>query len=109
MYTKCYDEWLKNGKQDFTARGNQKAAPLQEIVRWVIRAFDSLSPSLIRDSFKACGLTKNFDQSEDDKILVFKEGKGCAGKLDDFSKMMQDGIADVNMQCAEEINAIRIF
>ena len=50
---------------------------------------------MIRDSFKACGLTNNLDQSEDDQILVFKEGKCCAGKLDDFSKMMQDRIADV--------------
>ena len=34
-------------------------------------------------------------QSEDDQILVFKEKKCCAGKLDDFSKMMQDRITDV--------------
>lgn len=98
VYTKCYDEWLESGKQDFTAGGNPKAAPLEEIVRWVIRAWDSLSPSLIRDSFKACGLTNNLDQSEDDQILVFKEGKCCAGKLDDFSKMMQDRTADDNDQ-----------
>ena len=111
MYTKCYDEWLENGKQDFTASGNPKAALLEEILRWVIHAWDSLSPSMIRDSFKAFGLTNNIDQSEDDQILVFKEGKCCSGKLDDFSKMMQDRIADVTDQfnVPEEIAAFHFI
>ena len=98
VYTKCYDEWLESGKQDVTASGNPNAAPLEEVVRWVIRAWDSLPPSLIRNSCKACGLTNNLDQTEDDQILVFKEGKCCTGKLDDFSKMMHDRTADDNRE-----------
>ena len=95
MYTKCYSEWLESGNQDFTTSGSPETAPLEEMVRWVIHAWDSLSPSIMQDSFKACGLAYSLDQSEDHQILVFKERKCSVGKLDNFSKMMQDRIADV--------------
>ena len=72
VYTKCYDEWLEGGNQDFTASGNRKAAPLAEIVRWVIHAWDNLSPRMIRHSFKSCELTNNLDQSEDDPNSGFQ-------------------------------------
>ena len=52
---------------------------------------------MIQDSFKASGLTNNSDQS-DHQILDFKEGKCFAGNLDDFSKVMQDCIADATDQ-----------
>ena len=35
-----------------------------------------------------CGLTNKTDRSEDEKI-VFKDGKCCACKLDDFWKQLE--------------------
>ena len=31
-YTKCYEEWFEGGKQEFTADGNPKSAPLEDII-----------------------------------------------------------------------------
>ena len=43
-------------------------------------------------SLKVYGLrlTKKLDQSEDDQILVFKEGKCCSGRMEEFTEMLQN-------------------
>ena len=41
-YTKCYDEWFKDGKQEFTADGNPKSAPLVDIIAWIVTVWDNL-------------------------------------------------------------------
>ena len=66
-YTKSYDDWFESGKQELTVEINPKSAPLEVNVGWIVKAWDSISRDIIVNSFKACGLTKNLDRSEDGK------------------------------------------
>ena len=74
--------------EDFTAGGNPKAASLEEKVLGYSRAQDTTLPNISRDPFKAFGFINNLDPSEDNQSLVFK---CCTWKLEDFSKIMQNG------------------
>ena len=71
-YTKSYDDWFETGKEEFTAASNDKAAPLEVLVGWIVKAWDSISNDIIVNSFKVCGLTNNLDRSEDEQIIIFK-------------------------------------
>ena len=80
-YTKSYDHLFETGKQEFTAAGNPKSAPLKGIVGWIVKAWGNISSDIIVNSFKVCGLTNNLDRSEDEQIVIFKDKKCCAGRL----------------------------
>ena len=41
-------------------------------LQWVVDAWDVLSPELIRNSFKSCGIKNKADGTEDDLINCFK-------------------------------------
>ena len=60
-----YDDWLANGKHEYTDAGNMKPVPRRLIVEWVI----------MKSSMKSCGLALAVDGTEDDLISCFKEGK----------------------------------
>ena len=75
--TKSYHDWFEAGKQEYKAAGNHKSAPLEVIVGWIVKAWDFIS-TIIVNSFKVFGLTNNFDRSEDEQIIIFKDKKCCA-------------------------------
>ena len=53
-FTEFYDEWLSEGIHEFTASGNLKAPPRRQMVEWVLNSWSTLSPELIKNSFKTC-------------------------------------------------------
>ena len=57
---------------------------LEYLIEWIVKAWDSLSRETMLNLFKVCGLTNDLDCSEDGKIIVFNDGKCCAGKLHEF-------------------------
>ena len=72
------DEWLStNGINNLTDAGNLKSPPRHVIVKWILKAWEDLTPELISKSFKACALNILVDGSEDDNILCFKAGQPC--------------------------------
>ena len=76
--TDSYDDWLANKElTKKTACGNLKAAPIREVVLWILAAWESLSKEMIRDSFVSCAITCATDGSQDDEITCLKEGKPC--------------------------------
>ena len=76
--TNSYDDWLANKElTKKTACGNLKAAPIREVVLWILAAWESLSKEMIRDSFVSCAITCATDGSQDDEITCLKEGKPC--------------------------------
>ena len=74
-----YDDWLANGKHEYTNAGNMKPVPRRFIVDWVIKSWQAIPAEMVAKSMKACGLSLAVDGTEDDLILYFKEGKKCAG------------------------------
>ena len=57
-YTKSYSDWFEAEKQEFTAAGNSKSAPLEVLVGWIVKVWDSISNDIV-NSFKVCSLTNN--------------------------------------------------
>ena len=73
-----YDEWLStDGINNLTDAGNLKSPPRHVIVKWILKAWEKLTPELISKSFKACALNILIDGSEDDTIHCFKAGQPC--------------------------------
>ena len=72
-----YDDWMASGQQTETAGGNPRPPPLENVVEWIVAAWDALPADMIAKSFKACGLTNAQDGSEDDQIACMQEGRDC--------------------------------
>lgn len=49
-----------------------RAVDMSTYLQWIIDAWDALPTELIVNSFKNCGITGEFDGSDDDKITCFK-------------------------------------
>ena len=73
-----YDDWLANGKHEYTDAGNMKPVPRRLIVEWVIKSWQAISNETVAKSMKSCGLALAVDGTEDDLISCFKVGKKCA-------------------------------
>ena len=73
-----YDDWLANGKHEYTDAGDMKPVLRRLIVEWVIKSWQAISNETVAKSMKSCGLALAVDGTEDDLISCFKEGKKCA-------------------------------
>ena len=51
-FSKRYDTWFESGKQEYTAAGNPRSAPLEDLIEWIVKAWGSLSRETILNSFK---------------------------------------------------------
>ena len=60
-----YDEWLFSGPVDLTPAGNRRAPPKSLILKWIKTAWDTVTPEMIRKSFKKCGISTELDGTED--------------------------------------------
>ena len=72
-----HDNWLRNGRHQYTEAGNMRPPPRREVLKWILLALDSLSYEVIVKSFKPCALTHSLDGSEDHLIHCFKQGHQC--------------------------------
>ena len=87
-----YDEWLFTDEiKNLTDAGNLKS-PSCVIVKWILKAWEELTPELVSRSFKACALNISVDRSKDDAIHCFKAGQPCEK---DFS-MLKDKLPALN-------------
>ena len=58
-----YDEWMASRLQQYTEAGNLRPPSRKNIVQWILTAWARLSPEIITNSFKSCGLNLNTDGS----------------------------------------------
>ena len=68
-----YDDWLANGKHEYTNTGNRKPVPRRFIVDWVIKVWQAIPAEMVANSMKACGSSLPIDSSKDDIISCFKQ------------------------------------
>lgn len=87
-----YDEWLFSGPVEKTKSGNRRAPSKQLMLTWIKQAWDSISPELIRKSFKKCGISNSLDGSEDHLF------QACSDDEDPFEGFEQDDVVE-----AEEV------
>ena len=100
-YTKSYSDWFEAEKQEFTAAGNSKSAPLEVLVGWIVKVWDSISNDIV-NSFKVCSLTNNLHWSKDEQIIIFKDKKCCAGCLKEFWDQLDSKAPAVNIEVGHE-------
>lgn len=70
-----------------------RAAPLELLCEWVIRAWDAIDPTIVKSSFKKCGISNSMDGEEDDWIWKDDDGTDN-GEWDPYD----DGLTDQQMQ-----------
>jgi hypothetical protein len=70
--TRFHEDWMQSGTKELTAGGNPRPPPMEIYLQWVSDAWDILSSDLIKESFKACGITNSIDGSEDSLVHCFK-------------------------------------
>ena len=88
-----YDEWLStDGIKNLTGAGNLKSPPRRVIVKWILKAWEELTPELFSRSFKTCALNISFDGSEDDAIHCFQADQPCEKSF----SMLKDQLPALN-------------
>ena len=69
-----YDEYLANGKHEYTAAGNMKSVPRRLLVEWDL-TWSEISSETIANSMKSYGLPLAINGSDDGLISCFKNEK----------------------------------
>lgn len=69
-FAEKYDDWLFSGEVSLTNHGNRRPPPKKLILRWIKESWLSISPDIIRKSFKKCGITNALDGTEDDLFMA---------------------------------------
>ena len=90
-----YDEWLFSGEKTFTPKGNMRAPSLDLFLKWIKKAWDSITPEIIRKSFKKTGISNNLDGTEDE---MFDES-------DDDDEEPFDGFTAAEVEDAEDYSS----
>ena len=70
-----YDDWLANGKHEYTDAGNMKPVPRRLVVEWVIKSWQDIFKKTLAKSMKSCDLILAIDGTQDDLVSCFKKGK----------------------------------
>ena len=60
-----YDQWLFDGPAEYTAHGNRQSPSKALMLQWIKEAWGSITPDIVRKSFKKCGINSALDGSED--------------------------------------------
>lgn len=60
-----FDEWIFSGPVDRTRLGNRRPPPKTLLLQWIKEAWATITPDIIRRSFKKCGITVALDGTED--------------------------------------------
>ena len=81
-----FNDWVANGKKSYTPKGNIRAASKTLLCDWVVKACKSLSPDLIRKSFRVCGQVKDCDIVE---ITCLKEGNSLHDSKSSLRELMK--------------------
>ena len=73
-YKDLYNEWLSSGEKSFTASGNMKAPGKLLCLEWVKKVWNTVTTDVIVNSFRACGISRSMDGSDDSSIQCLKRG-----------------------------------
>lgn len=60
-----YDKWIFDGSTERKRQGNRRPPPKMLLLKWIKEAWVSITPDVIRKSFKMCGTTVALDGTED--------------------------------------------
>ena len=64
---------MANSRDGTTASGNLKHAHYTTVCKWILDAWNSISPEIIQKSFLKSSISNAFDRTEDDYIYESNE------------------------------------
>ena len=77
-----HDQWMDEGPNTHTKKGNMHGPPLKLIFQWILKTWSDLDKEVIINSFRCCALSIQDDGSEDNEIARFKPGKPLSSGLE---------------------------
>ena len=83
-----WNKWMVDGEKSFTKGGNMRAPDLTVVASWVKHAWEQIPKSMVKRSFKCCGISNALDGTEDDAIWE-EDGAEAAESADE-----EDGVGD---------------
>ncbi|KAI1694956.1 hypothetical protein DdX_19832 [Ditylenchus destructor] len=63
---------LNGERREWTTGGNPRASAMNVYLEWICESWSAVTPEMVKDSFKVCGVTSVQDGSEDENIHCFK-------------------------------------
>ena len=60
-----WENWMVNGKADYTAGGHRRAPSREQLVKWAVEAWKELPSDLVKKSFLKTGISNAMDGTED--------------------------------------------
>lgn len=91
-----FDEWIFSGPVDKTRLGNRRPPPKTLLLQWIKEAWATISPDVIRKSFKKCGLSVALDGTED---YMFQQQSDSDDDNQSF-----EGFSDDDIAIGEQVN-----
>ena len=58
-YRENYEKWFAAGDFEYTRGGNIKAPSFKSQIEWILAAWNTLSPDIVRKSFVTCGISSH--------------------------------------------------
>ena len=92
-YRELYNQWMVSGQQSLTPAGNMRAPDKLTCLKWVIKAWDSVTTEVVVNSFKACGISVAVDGSEDSAIHCLKQGGVAAEAASEIARLTAEILA----------------
>ncbi|GBB96673.1 hypothetical protein RclHR1_28050001 [Rhizophagus clarus] len=68
-----YNNWMSEAIKDYTPSGKIKRPSYSLVASWVKEGWDAIDTSMIRRSFKCCGISNATDRTEDTLIFDFNQ------------------------------------
>ena len=99
-----YDDWLVDGPQELTRGGNRKPPSRELLMAWIKKAWNGISPDLIRKSFKKTGLSLAVDGTEDD--LLFMESSDDEDPFAGFTAGEIEATAQLSENIDDEVRML---
>jgi hypothetical protein len=86
------DTWLaQNTQRARTAGGRETAPPVEQVLKWIALSWAAVPAEQIIESFRACGLTANVDNSNVvDGMTCFKHGGQLHSYVDAFKAALSE-------------------
>ena len=76
-----WQDWMINGKHQFTASGKQKKPTKNQVLQWIKTAWETIPESMVRKSFLKTGITNALDGTQDDEIAEEDEDGSHPGRI----------------------------
>ncbi|GFU93825.1 pogo transposable element with KRAB domain [Trichonephila clavipes] len=56
---KLWEQWMSDGEKNYTKTGKLKRASYENVSRWVLKAWNDVAETTVKNVFRKCNIVKN--------------------------------------------------